>query len=69
VWKFKRPALKIMQMKTDGPFKTGRKWYSQFFATPEQAAEIRKDVNGTHYTQGLITPKEAGHSIDDGLPF
>ncbi|HAN68208.1 MAG TPA: (2Fe-2S)-binding protein, partial [Halieaceae bacterium] len=69
VWKHKRPALKIMQMKTDGPFKTGRKWYSQFFATPEQAADIRQEVNGTHYTQGLITPEEAGHAIDDGLPF
>ncbi|MDP4789160.1 MAG: Rieske (2Fe-2S) protein [Haliea sp.] len=69
VWKFKRPAIKVMQMKTDGPFRTGRKWYSQFFATPETAAEIRAELNGMVYTPGLITPKEAGHAIDDGLPF
>jgi len=27
VWRHKRPALKIMQMKKDGPFKLVRKWY------------------------------------------
>src|SRR5690606_5657407 len=46
VWKFKRPALKIMQMKTDGPFRTGRQWYSQFFAAPDDAGKIRDGVNG-----------------------
>ena len=29
-----------MQLKTDGPFRTGRKWYSQFYATPEQRAAL-----------------------------
>ena len=69
VWAHKKPAIKIMQMKTDGPFRTGRKWYSQFFATPEDAQNIRQEVNGTHATQGLISPAEANHSIDEGLPF
>jgi 3-ketosteroid 9alpha-monooxygenase subunit A len=69
VWKHKRPALKIMQLKTDGPFRTGRKWYSQFYATPEDAREIQSAVNGIHLTQGMRTPKEANHAIDDDLPF
>jgi 3-ketosteroid 9alpha-monooxygenase subunit A len=69
VWKHKRPALKIMQLRTDGPFRIGRKWYSQFYATPEGAREIQSEVNGTHLTQGMRTAKEANHAIDDDLPF
>lgn len=69
VWQYKRPALKIMQLKTDGPFRTGRKWYSQFYATPEQARDIQQELNGKHLTEGMATPEEANHNIDDGLPF
>jgi 3-ketosteroid 9alpha-monooxygenase subunit A len=69
VWANKRPALTIMQMKTDGPFRTGRKWYSQFFATPEDAATIRAEVNGTHSTVGMASPRQANHNIDEGLPI
>ena len=69
MWQNKRPALKIMQLKTDGPFRTGRKWYSQFFATPEDVDGIRSEVNGMHYTLGMATPADANHDIDDGLPF
>jgi 3-ketosteroid 9alpha-monooxygenase subunit A len=69
VWQYKRPALKIMQLKTDGPFRTGRKWYSQFFAEPDTAAGIRAELNGILHTQGMATPQEANHDIDEGLPF
>jgi 3-ketosteroid 9alpha-monooxygenase subunit A len=69
VWKYKRPALKIMQLKTDGPFRTNRKWYSQFYATPEQALAIQAELNGFHHTQDMATPADANHNIDDGLPF
>jgi len=58
-----------MQLRTDGPFRIGRKWYSQFYATPEGAREIQSEVNGTHLTQGMRTAKEANHAIDDDLPF
>ena len=68
VWQNKRPALKIMQLKTDGPFKTGRKWYSQFFAAIENVSAIRAEVNGTHLTPGLPTPEEAGHPVGSDLP-
>jgi 3-ketosteroid 9alpha-monooxygenase subunit A len=69
VWQYKRPALKIMQLKTDGPFRTGRKWYSQFFTTPEGAWEVQDEINGVHYTQDMAKPEDANHNIDDGLPF
>jgi 3-ketosteroid 9alpha-monooxygenase subunit A len=69
VWANKRPALKIMQMKTDGPFRTGRKWYSQFFAAPDDAAALQKELNGVLHTEGMATPADANHNIDEGLPF
>ena len=69
VWQNKSPAIKIMQLKTDGPFKLGRKWYSQFYAAPGDVQSIRDEVNGIVPTQGLQTPAEANHSIDEGLPI
>ena len=69
IWQNKRPALKIMQLKTDGPFRTGRKWYSQFYAAPEDVGEIQSAVNGTHLTEGLKTADQAGYNIDEGLTF
>lgn len=69
VWANKRPALKIMHLKTDGPFKIVRKWYSQFYAAPEDVPAIRSELNGILHTKNMATPAEAGHSIDEGLPF
>jgi len=69
VWKHKRPAIKIMQLKSDGPFRTGRKWYSQFYAQPDAAASIQQEINGIHLTEGMRTPAQANHAIDDDLPF
>ena len=69
MWANKRPAIKIMQLKTDGPFRTGRKWYSQFFSSPEDAAKIRAELNGIVHTEGMATPAQANHNIDAGLPF
>jgi len=69
VWATKRPAIKIMQLKTDGPFNLGRKWYSQWYAKPEDVAGIRAELNGFHATQGMASPADAGHAIDTDLPF
>lgn len=69
VWANKRPALKIMQLKTDGPFKTVRKWYSQFYASPDEVAGMRNDLNGIVHTVNMPTPADSGHNIDEGLPF
>jgi len=69
VWQNKRPAIKIMQLKTDGPFNHGRKWYSQFYASADDVASIRNEVNGFVATTGMQTPAEANHNIDKGLPI
>ena len=69
IWQNKRPALKIMQLKTDGPFRTVRKWYSQFYAAAEDVAAIRDEVNGIVHTRGMATPADANHDIDEGLPI
>jgi 3-ketosteroid 9alpha-monooxygenase subunit A len=69
IWRHKKPALTIMQLKTDGPFRIGRKWYSQFYAARENVAAIQAEVNGSHLVTGVASPEEANHAIDDGLPF
>jgi len=69
IWQNKRPALKIMQLKTDGPFRTGRKWYSQFYVSPDDVQAIQQETNGMHLTEGLQTSEQAGQNIDDGLTF
>ena len=69
VWQNKRPAIKIMQLKTDGPFRTNRKWYSQFYAKPDEVASIREEVNGFMTVPGMATPADANHNIDKGLPI
>lgn len=69
VWQYKRPALKIMQLKTDGPFRTARKWYSQFYDTPEGARATQEELNGIVHTLEMATPADANHNIDEGLPF
>ncbi len=67
VWQNKRPALKIMQLKTDGPFRIGRQWYGQFYDTREGQAATRAEVNGIAHTQGMATPPEEGRALDEGL--
>jgi len=69
VWANKRPAIKVMQLKTDGPFRTVRKWYSQFYETPEGMTAVREEVNGVVAIPGKPTPADANHSIDEGLPI
>jgi 3-ketosteroid 9alpha-monooxygenase subunit A len=69
IWQNKQPALTVMQLKTDGPFRLGRKWYSQFYATREGAKAIQEELNGFHYTQDMAKPSEKNHDIDEGLPF
>lgn len=53
VWAAKRPALHIMQMPGDGPFRQSRTWYSQFYNPRSMAAEIVGRVAGVHYAKGM----------------
>jgi 3-ketosteroid 9alpha-monooxygenase subunit A len=53
IWANKRPALQIMQLPTDGPFRQARIWYSQFFNPRDQADAIVKRVQGMHHVRGV----------------
>jgi 3-ketosteroid 9alpha-monooxygenase subunit A len=52
IWKVKRPAIHIMQLPSDGPFRQSRSWYRQFYNPRAQAAEIVARVAGVHYARG-----------------
>jgi 3-ketosteroid 9alpha-monooxygenase subunit A len=52
VWKFKRPAINVMQLPGDGPFRQSRVWYSQFYNPRARAAEIVARVAGVHTAKG-----------------
>lgn len=67
VWAHKRPALKIMQMKKDGPFRTLRKWYSQFYDESAKAGEYHSELNGTHHIQNFDQPGDEHSKLDVGL--
>ena len=67
VWAMKKPALRPMQLTSDGPFGQSRIWYSQFFNPRAKAAEIVARVAGTHYAKGWppFTPIAAGAEAAD----
>jgi 3-ketosteroid 9alpha-monooxygenase subunit A len=50
LWKFKEPALTIMQVPDDGPFHKERIWYKQFYNPRARAGEFQSRVNGIHTT-------------------
>ena len=50
LWKFKQPALTIMQVPDDGPFHKERIWYKQFYNPRARAGEFHTRVNGVHVT-------------------
>ena len=50
IWQNKRPCLKPMMVKGDGPTNKGRLWYRQFFNPVGQAGEFHARVNGRHVT-------------------
>lgn len=53
VWKHKKPAVRIMQLPSDGPFLQARAWYSQFFNPRAKAADILKPVTGIHIVKNI----------------
>ena len=69
VWRFKRPALKIMQMKKDGPFNLVRKWYRQFYDERAKAGEYHFELNGKHHIGNFERPSAENLKLDQGLRF
>ena len=50
LWKYKEPAIHILQIPDDGPFHKERQWYRQFYAPRSRAAELQARVNGVDVT-------------------
>jgi 3-ketosteroid 9alpha-monooxygenase subunit A len=67
VWRHKRPALKIMQLKTDGPFRLVRKWYGQFFDERAGSAAYHSELNGAHHIPDFDKPGEVHRAMEAGL--
>ncbi len=67
VWENKQPAIKVMQLKTDGPFRTGRKWYAQFYDKRENAGNYHAEVNGLYHVSNLEKPGDAARELEAGL--
>lgn len=67
IWRNKRPALKVMQLKTDGPFNTVRKWCNQFYSPAEVAKDIQQEINGIHTVPNLPTPDAKWLETETGL--
>lgn len=59
IWKNKRAAIKVMQLKTDGPFNLVRKWVGQFYMPREQALALRAELNGVHPVHKFPQPSTA----------
>lgn len=67
VWRHKRPATRIIQLATDGPFATGRKWYKQFYDTRANAATYQQAVNGIHHIKDFAVPDAEARKLEEGL--
>jgi 3-ketosteroid 9alpha-monooxygenase subunit A len=53
IWATKKPAINVMQLPGDGPFRQSRIWYSQFYNPRSKAAGIVARVAGKHYAKGM----------------
>lgn len=67
VWRHKRPALKIMQLKSDGPFNMNRKWYQQFYDARAKAKTYTEQANGIHLIPNFPAPDDSQRNIESDL--
>jgi 3-ketosteroid 9alpha-monooxygenase subunit A len=56
IWKNKRSALKVMQLKTDGPFNMVRKWVGSFYLSREEGAALREQMKGVQPVHNFPQP-------------
>lgn len=69
VWRYKRSAAKMIQLPTDGPFATVRKWYKQFFDARENTAKHQQGVNGVYQVRNFPVPDDEARQLETGLKF
>ncbi len=56
IWKNKRSAIKVMQLKTDGPFNSVRKWVGSFYQPRDQGQALREQMNGVQAVHNFPQP-------------
>ncbi len=56
VWANKKPAIRVLQLKHDGPFNMVRKWYKQFFDSRESLSKHHQEVNGLYHIENFAKP-------------
>ncbi len=64
IWKNKQAATRVLQLKSDGPFARGRRWYRQFYQGVEDARRSQQEVNGICHVQGLELPSTASRDVE-----
>ena len=64
VWRTKKPAIRIMQLPTDGPFDKVSRWYSQFYAESGSVPSVRSSLNGTIADTGLPAPSAERRDVE-----
>jgi len=67
IWAHKRPALRVMQLPTDGPFAKGRRWYAQFYDTRANASKYHQEINGVHHVKDFPTPRPESRELEADL--
>ncbi len=67
IWRNKTAAIKIMQLKSDGPFNKGRIWYQQFYDKKENAGKYRAECNGVYHIGSLEVPDDTARALDKGI--
>ncbi|MBQ77318.1 MAG: (2Fe-2S)-binding protein [Cellvibrionales bacterium] len=67
VWKHKRPAIRIMQLKADGPFNLNRKWYKQFYDALDNSTIYTDESNGIHQIPNFPAPSKDVQYLEEGL--
>ena len=67
VWRNKRPAIRIMQLRKDGPFRTMRQWYGQFYDERSKVGQYHAKLNGRHPIHGFERPGDRHMVMEGGL--
>ena len=67
VWRNKRPAIRIMQLRKDGPFRTVRNWYAQFYDQRTKVGQYHAKLNGRCHIPDFGRPGKKHMEMEGGL--
>ena len=56
-----------MQLRKDGPFRTMRQWYGQFYDERSKVGQYHAKLNGRHPIHGFERPGDRHMVMEGGL--